>query len=609
MDSTQADSAFVGSGQRDLMRRTHERLDELKAAHKQMEQLQRFTAEITSNRDLDATLHDATLHRVITAAMELTDAQYAALGICGHDGKPESFLCDGIDADTVRRLASLSCRDVSQIDDVSALRRDAAVEFDPALHALLVVPITLRDEVFGNLYLGDGRPGRVFTDTDEVAARVLVSAAAVAIENARLFRRENAAAQWITASREIMAALQSGGQKMKPLQVIVDRALQLADAEQAILLVPAEAEVTVEDVDSLVVAATAGRYASQVVGRRVPVDASTTGSVARHRTAVITDSFQYPIEGFTDVGDRSAIVIPLCLEDTVLGVLAVARSAQQPPFDEDYLGLVTDFANHAAIALALAVGREHAREVAVLADRERIAHDLHDHVIQKLFAAGLDLQGTIARTHTPEIVVRLTRTVDDLQETIEDIRATIFQLQNSVWEDDNFRQRIQNRVAELTEDRGLTVTLDISGALTNVTGELADHADAVVSEAVSNAVRHARATRLTVRICVDHRLSIDIIDDGYGIPQRNLRHSGLANLARRAEQVQGRCAITAAPGGGTWVSWAAPLAPTGTASRFTESTASTWTGQRPEVLEDQRLWLRAPSSGTVEEAPRMQSER
>jgi len=252
--------------------------------------------------------------------------------------------------------------------------------------------------------------------------------------------------------------------------------------------------------------------------------------------------------------------MPLRADNTVLGAIAVARSAQQSSFGDDYLELISDFAQHAAIALSLATGREHARELAILADRERIAHDLHDHVIQKLFAAGLDLQGTMARAHSPEIANRLSGTLDDLQSTIDDIRATIFKLQNSVMSRGDFRQRIQNTIAELTEDRDIATTLDMSGALTVVPGELADHAEAVITEAVSNAVRHAGAGHLTIRICAADQLSVEIIDDGCGIPQDNQRRSGLANMGRRAAQVGGDCSITAVPDGGTRVCWTAPLA-------------------------------------------------
>lgn len=549
------ESAFAQLGQRALLRRMHEQLDELSASRDQMERLLRIIVDLGSDLDVDVTLH-----RIVKAALELTGARYGALGVYGSAGSLVSFIEEGIDAETARRLGDLPVEEALRVDDLAAYLRQLGIsEHNPPIQAFLGLPISVRGDVFGNLYLGDDRPDRVFFDDDEVAARALASAAAVAIDHARLFQRERAAARWTAATREIMTAVLSPDQQTESLDLIVRRAMELADAEQAILLVPTEPDLPADEVETLVVAATAGQYSAEVIGRPVPVQGSTMGGAIRRGAPLITNSFQYLIEGFTDAGERSAIVMPLHADNTTLGVIAVARSLQQPPFSSDYLELVSDFARHAAIALALSEAREHAREVEILADRERIAHDLHDHVIQKLFAAGLDLQGTIARARSPEVVIRLNGTLDDLQATIEDIRTAIFRLQSPLDSGVDFRQRIQNTVAELTEDRGIATVLDISGALTAVTGDLADHAEAVVTEAVSNAVRHAQAGRLTVRLRVDQRLTIEVIDDGCGIPDDNRRRSGLANMERRAAQVGGECSVTAGPGGGTRVYWTAPL--------------------------------------------------
>src|SRR6201997_203589 len=391
-----------------------------------MEHLVRVIVEINSDLDLDVTLH-----RIVSAAMELTGAPYGALGIRASDGTLVSFVHTGIEDGPARQLGDLPVGERLRIDDLTAHPMATGLPaHDPPMRALLGIPITVRAADFGNLYLADDRPGRVFSEAQEGAVRAMATAAAAAIDNARRFEAERESAKWTKASREITSALLSGDPQTGPLQLIVNLALDLAGAEQAILLVPNEPDLPVDDVDTLVVAATAGRYASQVIGQRIPVEGSTTGA-----------------------GERSAIVMPLRADDTVVGAIAVARSEQQPPFGDDYLELVSDFAQHAAIALALATGREQARELAVLADRERIAHDLHDHVIQKLFAAGLDLQSTIARARSPEIADRLANTLDDLQSTIDDIRSTIFKLQNPIMETEDFRHRIQSRIAELTEDR------------------------------------------------------------------------------------------------------------------------------------------------------------
>ena len=338
------------------MSRLDEERDELVAARDHMEHLLRVIVEIGS--DLDLTV---TLRRIVLGAMELTGARYAALGIRAADGGLLSFVHAGLDIDQARRFGDLPVGDGIRVDDVGALPEARGLHaHDPPMRALLGLPITVRGADFGSLYLADDRPDRVFTDAEENTVRALATAAAAAIDNARLFERERESAKWTKASREITTALLSGDPQTGALQLIVNRALELADAEQAILLVPSEPDLPPDQLDALVVAVTAGRYASEVIGRRVPVDGSTTGGVARRGLPVITDSFQYRIEGFTDVGDRSAIVMPLIAQDALLGVIAVARHPQQRPFGNDYLELVSDFARHAAIALALAAGREHA---------------------------------------------------------------------------------------------------------------------------------------------------------------------------------------------------------------------------------------------------------
>src|SRR5581483_1781567 len=356
MDDDKGESAFPELGRRQVVSRMHQQHGELRAARDQMEQLIQTIVEIGADLDLDVTLH-----RIVDAAMDLTDARYGVLAIRAPDGTPAAFIQAGADDDMARRLGALHVGDGLRADDLRTDPRAAELAaHTPSLRALLAIPITGRAADFGTLYLADDRKDRDFSDSEEGAVRALASAAAVAIDNARLVARERETAKWTTASREITTALLSSDPQTGPLQLIVNRALELSDAEQAILLVPSEPDSRADKVDTLVVAATAGRYASQVIGRRVPMDGSTSGGVARRGIPLITDSFQYPIEGFTDVGERSAIVLPLIADDAVLGVIAVARNPQQPKFSDDYLELVSDFARHAAIALALAASREHA---------------------------------------------------------------------------------------------------------------------------------------------------------------------------------------------------------------------------------------------------------
>lgn len=567
MTSDDRGSAFAGLGKPDLGRKLHEQLDELLTARDQMEQLLRVFVEIGTDLDLDATLD-----RIIFAARTLTSAHYGAVAIRDPEGGLISFVHGGMDAETVQRIGHLPVgKGVLSVSllDTPALRMEnltthpAAVGFPehhPPMRAFLAVPITIRETVFGNLYLTHDDPARLFSESDEVAARALAFAAAVAIDNAQLFERERTSVKWMEASREITTALLSSAEPhRRPLQLIAERACALTGAEQAIVLIPVEADLPVDEVDTLVVAAAVGLHAAEVIGQRIPVDDSTSGAVFRSGEPLITEALSYPIQAFTDVGQRSAIVMPLRAHDEIAGVITVARGTDEPAFDSSDLELVRDFATHAAIALALAAGRENARLRTILAERERIAHDLHDHVIQRLFAAGMDLQGTLARARSPEVADRLNRTLDDLQTIIEEIRTTIFHLQSPLARDGGFRQRIQRVIADLTEGRDIATRVQMFGPMTAVGDELAEHAEAVTAEAISNAVRHSGASRLTIEVSVADMFTVDITDNGCGVPVNNARRSGLANMARRAEQLGGACEIVSPPEGGTRVHWTAPL--------------------------------------------------
>ncbi len=565
MDIKKERSAFTRLGNPDLVGEIHQQLDELQGARDQTEKLLHVIMGISSDLDLDATLD-----RITDAAITLTGARYGALGVRDGGGALTSFLHQGIDPALVERIGPLPVgKGVLGVAlaDIPALRLDnlsdhpAAAGFPahhPPMHAFLGVPIIIRGEVYGSLYVTHDRSGPTFSENDEVSVRVLASAAAVAIDNARLFERVRAAATWMQASREISTALLSGGPGSEnPLRLIAERARELTDAEQAIVLVPETGEP--DDAQTLIVSAAVGLHAEKVIGQRVPVDSSTSGSVFRSELPVITESFLHPIRSFTDVGQRPAIVMPLTLDDAVIGVIAIARHRDAAPFDPSYLDLVRDFARHAAIALTLASSRARERELTVLADRERIAHDLHDHVIQRLFAAGLDVQGTIARSRSPEVNDRLTRTVDELQSTIETIRSTIFELQSPATKNTDLRVRLQALISELTGDSGIATSVRVVGPLGGVAGPVCEHAEAVASEAISNAVRHAHASHINVTVTVDDEFTVEIVDDGDGIPEDNVRHSGLANMQRRAQQLGGECTILTAPGSGTTVRWTVPV--------------------------------------------------
>ena len=542
-------------------------LGKLLESTEQTERVLQAIARIGSHLDVEPTLRS-----VVAEAMALTGCRYGALATRDPDGRLTSFVHVGLNAESLANTDSpptgkgliaavLERSSPLRLDDLTA--HPAAVglpEGYPRMRAFLGFPIVIRGKTCGGLYLTDDRPGWTFSESHQVAVQVFTSAAVVVIDNAQLLEHSMRRADWLEASRGIITELLLGSDSTQlPLQLVATQVQKLAHAEQAIVLTPSDADLPPEEIETLIVSAAVGVHAGEVIGQEVPVDRSTTGQVFRTGSPLITESFRYPIQAFTDAGERSAIVMPLLYERTIKGVIAVARSTDEMPFDSSYLELVGDFASQAALALALASNGENTRELSILADRERIAHDLHDYVIQRLFAIGLDVQGTIARTREPDLVARLNRTIDDLQSTIEDIRNTIFDLQSSTSSDGGFRRRIQDTVADLAENRNITTTLHMSGPMTAVGSQLAQHAEAVVAEAVSNAVRHSGAMHLNIEITVADELCIDVVDDGCGIPADNQRRSGLANLHRRAEQVGGVCTISTPAVGGTAIRWTAPL--------------------------------------------------
>ena len=252
-----------------------------------------------------------------------------------------------------------------------------------------------------------------------------------------------------------------------------------------------------------------------------------------------------------------ALVVPLRTTETVAGVVVVLRRDGGPEFTAEQLDMMAAFADQAALAWQLAGTQRRMRELDLIADRDRIARDLHDHVIQRLFAAGLALQSTIARTDSPDVADRLADTVDELQSVIQDIRTTIFDLHGRAGGSTRLRQRITDVIARFS-GIGPRTTAHFVGPLSVVGKSLADHAEAVVREAVSNAVRHAGGTGVAVTVRVEDDLTIEVTDDGCGMPA-DVTASGLNNLRSRAEQMGGELVISAAPGGGTVLRWSAPL--------------------------------------------------
>ncbi|WP_410173555.1 sensor histidine kinase [Frankia nepalensis] len=543
-----------------------ERAQDVMATEGRLRGLLRATRTVASDLSLDVVLR-----RIVEAACELVDARYGALGVTAHGGDGlEQFIHVGIDPGLVARIGHLPRGEgvlgalitdpvPVRLADISA--HPHAVGFPPGhptMRTFLGVPIRVRGEVFGNLYLTEKRGGRAFTAEDEELVQSLAASAAVAIDNARLFGQAQHREQWLQASADITRHLLGDGER--PLELIVRRAREVARADTAALAL---------DTDSpghLRLDITAGEGAARLAGGLLAVDGSLAGRAMREGAPLF--AAQPPAEiaellaGEPELGQ--VMVVPLVASRRTSGAVILGRRRGAEPFTDADLGMAAAFAGHVVIALQLAESRAAQSRLTVLEDRDRIARDLHDHVMQRLFAVALGLKGLAEAEQAPNRARRLSTYVDDLDATIRDIRQTIFELRGrSAAGGNGLRLALRGVVDETTRAFGFEPRLRLDGPLDSaVDPAVADHLLAVVRESLSNAARHARCRGASVTVTTaEGRVRAEIVDDGIGFGAPS-RRSGLANMRSRAEELGGSFEIGPGPGRiGTRVIWTAPCAP------------------------------------------------
>ena len=517
---------------------------------------------------------DATLRRIVRSGRELTNARYGMFAVFGADHELIRFVSSGAD-ETSEPI----------VDEWPAGSEsfETTVDSGESQRSLLCVPVRIRDSVFGQLCLADknGHDSEPFTEQDEHVAEELAEVAGAAVENAYVHEQSRRRQRLLHAIEEISAALLAGAETMDVLHLIADRALTLSGADHVLIALPASTDGTDGDdtggtdgddtfdqdalkmaakAKSLTVRVCAGHGADLLVGRRIPLDGSTAGMAFLDRVPCLVPRLDFDLTTGTDIAFGPALVVPLRSRDTAIGVLIAVRKPSATGFDDDQLPLVAAFADQAAVGLQLARHQRRLRELDVLAERERIAADLHDNVIQRLFAVGLALRGTQRRAVLPEVRRRLSENIDHVHDVITEIRNAIYDLHATGSETAQLRTSLREIVKELTENSAVHVRIDTTGPLEVLPGYLAEHAAAVIREAVSNAVRHARATELTVEVSVVDDLVINVTDNGNGIPP-NAHRSGLLNLSQRAARADGQLTVDRPLSGGTRVLWTAPLPP------------------------------------------------
>ncbi|MEV7011385.1 GAF domain-containing sensor histidine kinase, partial [Streptosporangium sp. NPDC051022] len=430
----------------------------------------------------------------------------------------------------------------------------------PPMGSFLGVPIRVRDEVFGNLYLTEKRGGGgTFDEEDEAIVTALATAAGVAVENARLYEDTRRREMWLQASSEITTSLLSGAELSEVLTLMARRARQMTGADVVAVLMPDDARKILQVIIS------DGLAADQVAHAEAEISGSLAGrAFSSGEPLMVTTPAEagvpVTIAGYASLGPVAAV--PIGAAGTVRGVLSLGKRSGRIPFSQAELHTLHSFAGQAAIALELAETRMDAERLGLLEDRDRIARDLHDVVIQRLFAVAMTLMSTVRLVDRPEASSRLQNAIDELDGTIRQIRSTIFALQTPQQDrESGLRAQIVGLVEGARGHLGFMPGLEMEGRLdSEVPAEAGEHLLAVLREALSNVVRHARASKAEVRAeAAGGRLTLVVTDNGVGLPADG-RRSGLRNLQERAERLGGSFTLDTPPQGGTQLVWSVPLA-------------------------------------------------
>ena len=545
----------------DLLAELQTRLEAVLATRDRVHALLEAVVSIESDLELDTVLR-----RIVEAATTLVDARYGALGVIGAGDRLVRFVTVGV---TEEEIAAIGCWPTGHgilgllIKEPSSIRladlsaHPASSGFPaahPPMRRFLGVPVRVRDEIFGNLYLTEKAGGEEFDEDDESVVAALATAAGVAIENARLYQEARQRERWREASAEVSTSLLSGTAPAEVLELVARRAREICDATFATVALAEGDEMTVEAAD--------GADAEVLIGRRVGIDDVVARPVFRGGDSLILTDTAEAARGVRSpppVAIGPALIVPLGTGPAVRGVLSVANAPGRPAFTASSQRLLEAFAAQAAVALELAERRRDAERLVLLEDRDRIAKDLHDTVIQRLFATAMTLMSAIKITRHPDIAVRVQRAVDDLDETIRQIRSTIFALQTAPGDRPTLRTRVLAVTEGFAESLGFTPAVRLEGLLdTTVSDEVGEQLIAVLHEALSNVVRHAHAHWISVSADAGDALVLVVEDDGTGIPAAG-RRSGLRNLADRARNLGGSFETRDREGGGTVLEWRVPL--------------------------------------------------
>lgn len=526
---------------------------------------------------------DAVLEELLEIAREVTGARFAAIGVlAANRTELERFITQGVDPSTHAAIGDLPLgRGIlgALISDPRPLRLDlveadprsyGVPEHHPPMHTFLGVPILVRGEAWGNLYLTEKDDGEPFTASDEEAAVILAAWAAIAMQNARLYQDVDArrdalerVMQTLEATSAIARAVGGERDVERVLGLIVERARTLVEARAVV--------IALQDEQRLVVAAGAGEFDDRALGRTIAGAAETLGVVVRDlqpaRIRDVATEIGLPGHRIGVDGAQSALLVPLVFREQPLGILAAFdRRGHDPQFGPAHEALFQSFAASAATAVAAArsVERDRLRGSIDAAERERQrwARELHDDTLQGLGALRMLLSGAL-RGDEAKLRATVERAVDMLAMQVDDLRGLITELRPAALDDLGLQAALESLVERFGAAGGpaLGAEIAVADASGRLDPELETAVYRVVQEALHNVLKHAGAHQATLRAWRSaDQVHLQISDDGRGFDEATPSAGfGLVGMRERVELAGGTLDVTASPGGGTQISARLPV--------------------------------------------------
>ena len=503
------------------------------------------------------------LQRIVDLAAQVTDARYGALGVLGDGDVLVEFVTTGISARQRKAIGALpSGRGVLglliheprpvRIKNIGEHPQSVGFPANhPPMQSFLGAPVQAMGRVFGNIYLAEKRSADQFSEEDEQALVVLAAQAGVAIANATLYEEVRSRERWLDALRDITTQVLAGSKDRPLLESIADHARELAGADSVSIITATGTP------GELVVAAAAGARAGELRGQPVPADGSISGAVMRSGAGMMFDDVSTDPNAYQPIISLGrhgpAFFVPLRVPGAVIGTLMVANLKGGAPFTQRKRLLVESLADAASVAIEYDRAQSELRRLGLMEERERIAKELHDGIIQSLFAVGMSLQGTALMTGDREMSGRLERAVDELDRVIRDLRNYIFGLRPGILADRQLDQALRDLGEQMQSRTRESVEVDVDAALAARLSSRSADIVQLTREALSNVARHARASKASVRLeRHGSRAVLTVEDDGVGFAgQADHGGSGLRNMRERASRLGGTLELSSATGKGT----------------------------------------------------------